>query len=171
MLRHSGLNVMRHLLSALPASPPKFSGFRRKEKPQPGSWGTGLGLPSSGLSKRQSAEAKAVPTSVRFRGDLSREAHRRAYAAALLQVRAFATSATSCRITTSFGSLALRNTLPLVMPADWRPTRRRKARRGSGKRAILEDLTKARPRAVAQLIRATRRRQRRFVFAFPQRAR
>jgi hypothetical protein len=31
------------------------------------------------------------------------------------QVRAFATSETSCRITTSFGSWALRNTLPFVI--------------------------------------------------------
>src|SRR5688572_5263065 len=36
-------------------------------------------------------------------------------------VRAFATSATSWRMTTSFGSSALRNTLPFVMPAETRP--------------------------------------------------
>ncbi len=38
----------------------------------------------------------------------------------LNQVRAFDTSATSARITTSFASSALRNTLPFVMPADAR---------------------------------------------------
>jgi hypothetical protein len=36
------------------------------------------------------------------------------------QERAFVTSATSCRTTTSFGSSALRNTLPLVMAAERR---------------------------------------------------
>src|ERR1700674_5342054 len=35
-------------------------------------------------------------------------------------VRTFATSATSWRITTSFGSSARRNTLPFVMPAETR---------------------------------------------------
>ena len=37
------------------------------------------------------------------------------------QVRAFATSETSWRTTTSFGSSALRKTLPLVIPAETRP--------------------------------------------------
>src|SRR5271170_5745188 len=36
------------------------------------------------------------------------------------QVRAFDTSATSWRITTSLGSSGLRNTLPFVIPADVR---------------------------------------------------
>ncbi len=36
------------------------------------------------------------------------------------QVRAFDMSATSWRITTSFGLSGLQNTLPLVMPADVR---------------------------------------------------
>jgi hypothetical protein len=36
------------------------------------------------------------------------------------QARVFVRSATSCRITTSFGSWALRNTLPFVIPAEER---------------------------------------------------